>query len=202
MQDVQSDRSSVMAVLLDKGGRFFVYEPGLAVIASGDSVEGAYANFLRTRRGYADEIQRAGLPALKLAPTTAPGGRTVGMELLLFLAKTLIVFLVISALGLVATLSAKQYADRLNSTMAQSIENLTATVGRSVESFSAISMADVVNKVAVISQDVQSLPEERKEALRRSIGVIAREVVPIVDAWRDTALGSETKPPSEVDKSR
>ena len=77
----------------------------------------------------------------------------------MFLAKTAIFILVLGAIG--ATMFA------------------TTSGGR------PLSMADIADKAAEIARDVSGMPEDKKETLRRSVGVLSRELGPVIDAWRN-----------------
>lgn len=174
MHEARSDISPSTAVLLEKSGKFFVYEPGLALIASDDSVDGAYQKFLAARREFLRTAELAGLestrPASRPVETVRPQvtrgaervqvavGRSVAAELGMFLTKLFIVFLIIAGIGV-------------------TVSGLAPQVG--------ISMVDVANKAAVIVQDLKAMPPDKKESLRQSIGTISRELDPIVDAWRN-----------------
>jgi hypothetical protein len=165
------------AILVEKGGRFFIYEPELAVIAADDTVQKAYDKFLSAKRAYLDDVAQAGLI---VAPTAAtPTGQAIAprqfaSELGLFLAKTCIVLILVGAVALIAVDQAGRAVSRLASGVDQAIAPLKS-----------ISLADLVGKVAEIAKDAQGLPAEKKEALRRSIGTISLETAPFVDAWRN-----------------
>jgi hypothetical protein len=49
------------AVLLERGGSFFVYEPNLGIIASDETVEGAYRRFTGAKNALTEDAERAGL---------------------------------------------------------------------------------------------------------------------------------------------
>ena len=89
------DTSPSGAVLVEKNGRFFVYEPSLGVIASDESVDRAYEKFVGAKREFVVEIARAGLAVVAPAPaaSTAPvlASRPLVDEVRLFLVKTCIV---------------------------------------------------------------------------------------------------------------
>ena len=98
----------------------------------------------------------------------------------MFLAKTCIVLLVVAGLvgGLVTV--AMQSVERLVAAANAS----TVQVADFVKLHGHLSMDDVVQKAAVIAQDVQALPEERKQSLIRSIGFLSRAMTPVIEAWR------------------
>jgi hypothetical protein len=170
MAEARQGSGEATAVLLERGGSFFVYEPNLGIIASDGTVEGAYRRFTGARLALAEEAERAGLtlrrsfvPArLPLRPAQAvPGGhRSVVAELSLFVAKLGIFLLIVGGIGLV----------------------VAATVGSGGK---PLGMADVADKAAEIARDVSSLPPEKKELLRQSVGVVSRELGPVFDAWRN-----------------
>jgi hypothetical protein len=202
MLDTRENVRASATVLLEKDGRFVVYQPGLALIASGDSAEAAYRKFSDARRTFFEEIQRAGFPAslVTAQPNAAVRNAAVKKvrvvprgfiaELGLFLAKTCIVLLVIAGLGGGLAVVVKQSVDRLAATINAS----TIEVSEFLKSHGNLSMVDVADKAAVIVQDVQAMPEERKQSLIQSVGFLSREMAPIVDAWRNP-------PPSPDGKS-
>src|SRR4051812_47738858 len=112
MSDKGLDASPNSAVLVERNGRFFIYEPRLGVIASDESVEKAYGKFIDARRGHAEEIARAGLtagsPGLSPPAMSALAGRSTASELRLFVAKTCIVLLIVAALVGVAVMGVQQ----------------------------------------------------------------------------------------------
>jgi len=48
-----------------------------------------------------------------------------------------------------------------------------------------LAMADIADKAADIARDISSLPPEKKELLRQSVGTVSRELSPVGDAWRN-----------------
>jgi hypothetical protein len=172
-----SNAGAASAVLVEKGGRFFVYEPTLGVIAADDTVEKAYDKFLNAKRAYLDDVAQAGLSMAP--PSAAPVVRSVASrhfvgELGLFVAKTCIVFVLVGVLLLVAADQAARTVNRLASGIDQAIAPLKS-----------ISLADLAVKAADIAKDARDLPAEKKEMLRRSIGTISLETAPFFDAWRN-----------------
>jgi hypothetical protein len=192
MSERGSDQSAQSAVLLEKNGRFFFYQPDTGVISSDASIEGAYAKFAAARRTFLDEVDRAGLtlsgarasvPATQAAPT-----RSIAAELKLFLAKTCVVLLVIAIVGGLA-----------GSLVARSVSGLAAAIDQALAPLKSITLADVAGKASDVAKDAQSLTTQQKDSLRQSIGTISRELGPIVDAWRNPPAGqpnsnSETAP--------
>lgn len=157
------------AVLLERGGSFFVYEPNLGIIASDETVEGAYRRFAGAKRALAEDAERAGLMLRRSVASarlpaqprpSAPGRRGVVAELTMFVAKIGIFFVVVGAIG-VAVLMA---------------------IGPTVK---PLGMADIVDKAAEIARDISSLSPEKKELLRQSVGIVSRELDPVGDAWRN-----------------
>jgi len=63
------------------------------------------------------------------------------------------------------------------------IDQIVATLKTEVASGKGIALADVADKVADIARDAESMPPEKKELLRRSVGTISREFSPVADAW-------------------
>jgi len=168
MAGARQDVGESTAVLLERGGNFFVYEPNLGIIASDGTVEGAYRRFTGAKRALVEEAERAGL-ALRRSGAPAPlparprqvatGQRGVVAELSLFVAKIGIFFLVIGGIGAVVAMTAGSGGKPLG-------------------------MADVADKAAEIARDVSNLPPEKKALLRQSVGVVSRELGPVFDAWR------------------
>ena len=166
------DVASSTVVLLERGGRFFVYETNLGIIGADHTVEGAYRKFAATKAALVEEAERAGLRMeLRVTPAGVPaqlrqtrgGQRSVLDELALFLAKTAILILVVGAIG----------------------ATIAVSVGRATSGIKPIGMADITDKSAEVARDLSSLPPEKKESLRQSIGVLSRELGPIIDAWRN-----------------
>jgi hypothetical protein len=178
------------AVVREKGGRFFFYQPDLAVIASDTSLEGAYKRFLETKREYLAEIEQSGVSLVLPTAQAAVAGdmsvrHDIGSELKLFLMKTAIVLLLIVAIGGLGVAGIAGAVDRLGATIA-------AVVGP----LGSVSILDVESKAAVIVKDVQAMPAERKESLKKSIGTLSREIDPLVDAWRNPPPASVPTTPA------
>src|SRR5476649_1215337 len=161
VSEIRSDQSPSAAILLAKGGKFFVYEPGLAVVASGDSVEAAYRNFGDARQEYLAELERAGVSAGRPA---APVRQDMRRELAVFFAKLCIVLAVIAAVGAPAVVG-----------IGRSIDGLATTLSGALGSAGSLSLGDLSQKAADIAKDARSLPDDKKEQLRQSIGIISRE---------------------------
>ncbi len=151
-------RTPVRAVLIETGGRYYFYEPGLAVIGSGDALEEAYERFVRSRQEYMAEAEKAGLRPHQTQTGQDVGRLGMAQELALFFAKTCIAILVIGGIGAMAVLP-----------------------------LGTISVRDLGNKMALVAKDLQELKPEEKEGMRQSLGVISREVSPLGEAWRQPA---------------
>lgn len=174
MAGARQEGGEATAVLLERDGSFFVYEPNLGIIASDGTVEGAYARFTGAKHALAAEAERAGLtlrrsfvpprlparPAQVSAGQVVAGQRGVVAELTLFVVKLGIFFLIVGGIGLVVAMKGGSGGKPLG-------------------------MADVADKAAEIARDVSNLPPEKKELLRQSVGVVSRELGPVVDAWRN-----------------
>jgi hypothetical protein len=162
------------AVIVERDGSFFVYQPDLGIVASDGTLEGAYRRFVDTRQTLLAEAARAGLvvrdavelnksrPARQrsVQPAFSPsvvGQRSFGSELALFVAKMCVFFVVIGA--------------------------IVGSVALSLD-IKPLAFADISDKAADIARDVSSLSPEKKEQLRRSVGIISRELGPVGDAWR------------------
>lgn len=167
--------SLASAVLVERGGHFYFYQPGLGVIGSAKTISAAYEEFVEERRKYLEEVERAGLSAF---PAPSPDGEisavalrpSLSRELLLFLAKTAIVLAVIGVIGLFAGV-----------VVTRAIDDVAGSLAR----IRPISMEDVAVKAADIARDLRSLSPEKRETLLRSIAAISREVEPMADAWRN-----------------
>ena len=192
MSEAGSDHLRATVVLLQKGNRFIFYQPGLGVISSGENLEGAYDRFVGARRAFFEDVDRAGLTLTTASPVPVPTGPpglparvSVTVELGLFLAKTSIIILLIAAIGAV-----------VSSGVTRSVDRLASTVSQVAEPLKKISMFDIVIKAEDIARDVQGMPDDRKESLRQSIGVLSREFNPIGEAWRNPPLlpGVKTAP--------
>jgi len=166
------DEASSTVVLLERDGRFFVYETNLGIIGADHTVEGAYRKFGAAKAALIEEAERAGL---RIGPLVTPAGaptqirpagggqRSVLHELAMFLAKTAIFILLVGAIG----------------------ATIAVAVGRATSGVKPIGMADIADKAAEVARDLSSLPPEKKNSLRQSIGVLSRELGPVIDAWRN-----------------
>ncbi len=182
MSDAETARSlSSSAVLLERDGRFYFFQPGLGVIASGDRISSAYARFSEAKRQYLEEFDRAGLAANSSGlATSSSGAQTLNgsvvsrpafvQEMQLFATKTVIVLAIIGIAGAIA---------------ANAVGGMVGGITAALAKIEPISMVDVADKASVIVRDLRDLPADRRESLRQSIGVISRELQPFVDAWRE-----------------
>ena len=180
MLKARSDHLLSTVVLVEKSGKFYCYEPELGLLASDDSVEGAYNKFMEAKCRFIAEVEQAGLTANGLAPVVHGteraqliSGRGIANELGLFLVKICIVLIVVAGVGGTAVVAVK----------------------RSVEdaSIRSISMVDIAKKAADIVRDVQAMPQDLKESMRQNIGILSREATPFVEAWRNSPPSAELK---------
>ena len=182
MSQSTSDQPQADVVLIEKDGRFFVFQPDIGVIVSDEKVEGAYGKFLEARRTFLSEVAHAGLtvagrgmvaaargasPTVAIAPSRERG---IVAELALFVVKLTIVLAVIGCIGAVL-------AVRAASGVASALDQVKVP--------KQLSFEDVVHKAVDIAKDIQSLTKEEKETLVRSVGTISRELDPVIDAWRN-----------------
>jgi hypothetical protein len=185
MSERSGGDSPAAAVLLEKGGKFYFYQPGTSVIASDANVETAYGKFLQARREFQEQVDAAGLTlGGPSAPTTIEariGGRSTAGELTLFLAKACIVLVIVG--GILAAV-----AERAATGIAAAIDN-------SLRPVSTISLADVSHKAAEIVKDIHSLTKEDRESLRQSLATISREIEPYADAWRNPPAAPQPSNP-------
>jgi hypothetical protein len=176
-----SDQLPLKAVLFEKDGRFYFFDPGFGVIASDITVEQAYGKFTELRAAHTCEIRRAGLGPLSSpsrAADIAPH-QGVRQELGLFAAKFILALVIVAAVGLPIAASVAR--------------SVSAALSGAIASVQPISLADVVQKAADIARDAEELSPQKKEAMRQSIAVIKRELGPLFDAWSDPP---NQRPPS------
>ena len=188
MSERGTGHSQLAAVLLEKGGKFYFYQPGTSVIASGDTIETAYGKFLDARHDFLTQVESAGLqvdaagltvgePAGPMTVEARIGRRGAFAELALFLAKTCIVLMIIG--GITATV------------VVRAASGIAEAVDHALKPVSTISLADISHKAADIVKDAQSLTKEQRESLRLSIGTISREIEPYVEAWRNPPTATQ-----------
>lgn len=181
MSEIRPNELPAPTILVAKSGKFFVYETGLGIIASGESVEGAYERFGIMRQQYFEDVVNAGLTAH--APLSKDSQHGIGRELSIFFLKLCILIMVLAAIITPLVVS-----------VSQAVEQTVAAVSSSLSSTGSLSLKDVAQKAADIAKDAQDLPPEKKEILKQSLGVISRELQPLVDAWRN--------PPNPADISK
>lgn len=177
---------SSQIVLLERDGRYFFYQPALGLIASGDDVASAYQRFGDAQRLYLDDVRRAGLGI----PTANEAGqatgvavhRSVASELGLFAAKCGLVLVLIGGAGVFAV-----------SAIQNSLTSVAQSMSRVTAALSSFTLSDVINKSDDIVRDIKSLPENRKEDLRRNVGEISRALTPIGETWRDPAASASPR---------
>lgn len=179
MPEHRLDTAPSSAVMIERAGRFFFYQPETGVVASGASLEGAFEDFSRKRTLHAEEVALAGI-LIERAPAAVEGGplrRDLKGELVLFLAKFCVVIVVLAVAAVIVVSAISGAAQKIVATLAP---------------LGAISMRDAADKAELMARDIREMPPERKDALRRSIAVISREVEPYVEAWRNPATAAGT----------
>lgn len=164
------------AVLLEKKGKFYFYQPGLGLIASGSTISEAHQKFAAGRATLFEEAKNAelviGHPVASMATlssaqsTVAITEKGVFRELGMFAAKFCLVLLVLGGIG------------------GAGVAGLTHLVGKLGEGAKPLSLDDIARKAEEVARDVRNTPEDSKEMLRRSIAALSRAVEPLVDAWR------------------
>lgn len=194
MSGTRTAGEAAPAMLIEKAGSFYFYEPGLGLIASGDTIESAYRKFTGARAELVQQAERAeiDLRVSGVQPTyigaVKPSdraeriavGRSVPLELAIFLAKTCIVLIVIGALGAFGAIKA-----------GEAIGKAVAGLGPAAP----LSLADVAHKAADIARDARNLSAEDKELLRQSVGNISRELDGVFEAWKNpTAAQPQATP--------
>jgi hypothetical protein len=184
VSETRPENPPVKAILLLKDGKYFVYEPGIGVIASDENVEVAYARFNDARHEYVTQAEQAGLASgVSSGATSFTLQQSVWRELSLFVAKVCIVLAIVSIVTLPAIIM-----------LGRSIDQAATNVAGALSGGGNLSLADVVRKAEDIARDARNLPEDRKVSLRQSIGAISREVAPFVDAWRNPPEGPANPP--------
>lgn len=166
-------------ILSEKNGKFYFYQPELNLIASGDTVAVAYENFRDVRLEFLHEIERAGLenelptPRARRVKGTPRDGQPIVRELGMFIVKTAIVLVIVAVIGIAGMFAAERSVGRLTARLdAGAFKNLFGGVQHA-------SLVDFINKAAV---HAEAMPPARKEQLRESVGILAREAKPIVEA--------------------
>ncbi len=169
---------SPQVVLLERGGRYYFYQPAIGLIASGDDVASAYQKFDNAKRLYLDDVRRAGLAipaAAEIRPATGVAvHRGFASEIALFATKCALVLVLIGGIGAVAV-----------SAVQNSLAGVAQGLSRAVAAVGSVTLSDVVTKSDDIVRDLNTLPENRKEDLRRNVGEISRQLTPITETWRN-----------------
>lgn len=177
---------SSQVVLLEREGRFFVYQPAFGLIASGDSVATAYQKFADAQRLFLDDVRRAGLTVATAvqAPVEASVAVHRGFlaELGLFVAKFVLVLLVLAGAGGMAV-----------GALENAVSGIGQAITRVVNSAGSLTLNDAVTKSEDIVRDFNNLPANRKEELRRNVGEISRQLTPIIDAWRNPPTSPDAR---------
>jgi hypothetical protein len=183
MSEKRLDPLAFTAVMVEREGKFFFFQPEIGVIASDTSLDGAYNKFVATRRLFLADIEQSGLTVAETANSTAVSvamqgnHRGIAAEMGVFAVKLATVVVVIGALGAFAA-----------SAIGKAVGDAGASIASTFEGVGKISLADVSTKAAAIARDAKNLSPERKELLRQSVGTISRELQPLVEAWRNPPL--------------
>ena len=161
------------AILSEKNGKFYFYQPELTLVASGDTVAAAYENFRDVRLEFLHEIERAGLESelptarsRRVTNTPPSSGRGIISELSVFAVKTVIVLVIVAVIGAAGMLAAERAVGRM-------------TARFDTSGLKHASLVDFINKAAV---HAEAMPAARKEQLRQSVAILAREAKPLVQA--------------------
>jgi len=170
MPEMRAADRQTSAVLIEREGSFFVYEPSLGLIGSGETAEVAYQKFQAARRNLMADVERAGL-TMEREGSSKPG---LAAELGIFIAKACIVMVLIVAIGAIGAVK-----------VIQSAQGAAVAIGNALGSGKTISMVDVVHKSGEVAHDLQSLSDDNKKALLSNIGIVSRELTPYVEAWRN-----------------
>jgi hypothetical protein len=165
-------QSTSEVVVMERDGVFYAYQSAVIAVSDG-TIEGAYTKFTAMKKASGDTQAAAGIGADNGNPRrTAYAGRSVPQELAVFALKALIVLALLAIGGAIAAAKIQG-----------AIDQIVATLKTEVASGKGIALADVADKVADIARDAESMPPEKKELLRRSVGTISREFSPVADAW-------------------
>jgi hypothetical protein len=177
LQTSASDLSSQI-VLLERDGRYFFYQPAVGLIASGDDVASAYQKFGHAQRLYLEDVQRAGLAIPTAHDVRQATGvavhRSVASEIGLFAAKCGLVLVLVGGAGAFAV-----------SAVQSSLAGVAQGMSRGIAAIGSFTLSDVITKSDDIVRDINTLPENRKEDLRRNVGEISRQLTPFVETWRN-----------------
>ncbi|MBS0546239.1 MAG: hypothetical protein JSR24_00740 [Proteobacteria bacterium] len=185
MQTSARDLSSQI-VLLERDGHYFFYQPAFGLIASGDDVASAYQKFGEAQRLYLNDVQRAGLELPTAQGIRQAAGvavhRSAAAEIWLFAAKFGLAVVLLGVAGSVAV-----------SALSGALASAAQGVSKAFAGLSSITLSDVVTKSDDIVRDIKTLPESRKEDLRRNVGEISRQLTPIVEAWRNPPASADPR---------
>ncbi len=169
---------SPQVVLLEKDGRYYFYQPATGLITSGDDVASAYRKFDDAKCRYMDDVRRAGLEIAAAPAVTQATGVAIHRgflsEIALFATKCGLVLVLIGGIGVVAV-----------NAIQSSLTGVTQGLSRAAAAIGSITLSDVVTKSDDIVRDLGTLPENRKEDLRRNAGEISRQLTPIIETWRN-----------------
>lgn len=173
MTEILADEMPFTAVLIQKDGKFFCYQPGLGLVVADVTAAGAYEKFSETRRNCLQEAERAGLltsPPVDFLQSSSRRLRASrggwARELGLFLAKACIVLLIVGAISVAGIVEARHLISKLGPELARDLKKA--------------SLVDAISKAA---QHAQEMPKARKEQLQRSIAILSRESEPLMKAW-------------------
>ncbi len=172
MPESESDRLGPQVTLVEKDGRFYLFDSKLAVIGSGDGIEEAYKQFIQRRDLYVSDVEKAGMASIIFAPPPKAMRMRVLAELSMFLAKTVLVILVLAGLGAWA-----------------------------IAPLSPLSMSDVADKVWDMGVDMQGMKDEQRRKLSLGLGEVSRQLRPLGDIWRNPPkepLDPSAIPPRKV----
>ncbi len=171
-----SEMQREAAVVVEREGKFFIYQPSLGVIASDERIDYAYRKFDEARRAFFQNMNLAGLHVPE--PPDVIERRTslnaIAKEAGVLLARMAVVLAVVFALFLGIALGVKG-----------AVDGLVNLVAAKVNAVGPLSIKDVVVKAGDIALDFRDLNERQRESLQQSIGIISREVEPYVAAWRN-----------------
>ncbi|WP_395624343.1 hypothetical protein [Sphingomonas daechungensis] len=142
--------------MIEKDGRFFLFEPGLALIGSGANIDEAYAQYVDLRRRYVSDIEMSGLAPVVFARPSKGLLKGVLVELSTFLAKTILVVLVLAGLLVAAVIPV-----------------------------TTLSIADVADKAFDVAVDMQGMKEDQRRKLSQSIGEISRQLRSFAESWQN-----------------
>jgi len=156
MSDSEPGALAARLTLIEKDGRFFLFEPGLAVMGSGANIEEAYTQYVERRRLYVADVEKSGLAPVVFAPPAKSLRKSIAAELSMFLAKTILVVLVVAGLLVAAVIP-----------------------------LISLSISDVADKAFDVAVDMQDMKEIQRRKLSQSIGEISRQLRPFAEVWQN-----------------